>query len=93
MAASMRRPGSYDDTFGMLGLSSTSLEMVKCTITLPNIQSQLQGGQAQQTATVELNAAINMLAPVTHKVSQMLPHPSLPLVALVFGDLNLIKVY
>ena len=47
LSCAMRRPGTYDDTFTCLTMTGTGLDLLKSTISLPNMQSQLQGGQAQ----------------------------------------------
>ena len=54
----------------------------KCTVEIKSEEKMESASNA--TISASLNAAIRVIPPAAYKVSLMLSHPSLPLVALVY---------
>ena len=90
VSSAMCRAGQFDDTFNFTAMNDQGTNLFKCTVSLAN--SGRQDESLQPRITAELNAAIRV-SPGELSVTQMLMHPYLPLVALVYSEANLIEVY
>lgn len=90
----MSRPGVFNDTFNFTAMNNSLTNLIKCTVNLSSTSATVSEYQdADSSVCAQLNAVIRVNPGATLTVSHMLPHPSLPLVALVYGDADLVQVY
>lgn len=95
LTSAMLNPGEFDDKFNLTVLNNTATNLFKLSVDLNSAPTGMRLGQnAPAMPTAALHAAIRLNPTAPLKISKMLAHPSLPLVALVYsGDSTLIEVY
>ena len=86
LAATQNSPGKFDDTFTLTLLNDLQTNLFRAKVDMKNQTAK------DMPAVARLQAAIRVRGPGL-KVSQMLAHPYLPLVALVYQQAKLVEVY
>ena len=90
VSASMSHPGTYDDAFTFMGVDTRETNLVKCSV-------QLKPGSVAdsscESVMAQLNSVVRVNPGASLQISQIVPHPSLPLLALVYGAADLLQIY
>jgi len=95
LSSTMSRPGVFNDTFNFTAMNDSLTNLIKCTANLTSTSASAGAEYLDEDTPIsaQLNAVIRVNPGATLTVSHMLPHPSLPLVALIYGDADLVQVY